>query len=152
MNGAFRLKGHEWIADTWAELGKAIKAVDPKIQLINGVTALSTFGEFSDILRERGGLGPDSFSGGITGNDDDEIAKSTMDYYNEHKLFFCIGILNKLQVEGPMSEIDEAYKRMCEYTKSHPRFSPGVITAAAHWTPFEYVDGAIAAIKKYGKY
>ena len=146
------MKGHEWIADTWAELGKAIKAIDPKIYLINGVTALSTFQEFSNILRERGGLGRDTFSGGITGNDDDAIMMSTADYYNEHGLFFCDGILNKTLEEGPMSAVEEAYKKLCEYTKPYPRFSPAIVTASAHWTPFEYVDAAIATVKKYGKY
>lgn len=146
------MKGHEWLADRWAELGKAIKAVDPKVQLINGVTALGGFSEFTDILIERGGAGSDTFSGANTGNDNDDIAFSMIDYYNEHNMFFCIGILNRLLEEGPISAIDEAYKKMCEHTKSHPRFSPSVNVAAAHWTPFEYVDAAIAAIKKYSKY
>jgi len=152
MNGAFRLKGREWIADAGAELNKAIRALDPKIYLINGVTALSTFQEFSDILIERGGLGPDSFNGGLTANDDDDIAKAMIEYYNEHNLFFSIGILNTLLEKGSISEIDEAYKKLCEYTKPYPRFSPGIVTGAAHWTPMECVDAAIAAVKKYCKY
>src|SRR4030043_262398 len=154
MNGAYRLKGSEWIADTWAELAKAIKAVDPKIYLINGVTALSTFTEFTNILVERGGAGPcgsDSWCGGITGQDDAGVIKNMMDYYNEHNMFFSVGIMNNVQEAGPVSAIDEAYKKMCEYTKSYPRFSPAVVTASAHWSTFEYVDAAIAAIKKYGK-
>jgi len=152
MNGAFQLKGHEWIADAWAELGKAIKAVDPKIQLINGVTALSTFKEFTDVLIERGGAGEDSFNGGLTANDNDEIARTMMDYYNEHNMFLFDGILNTLLEKGTLSEIDEAYKNLCEYTKSYPRFSPSIVTGGAHWTPFHHVDAAIEAVKKYGKY
>jgi len=152
MNGAFQLKGHEWIADAWAELGKAIKAVDPKIQLINGVTALSTFKEFTDVLIERGGAGEASFNGGLTGNDNDEIARTMMDYYNEHNMFLFMGILNTLLEKGTLSEIDEAYKKLCEYTKSYPRFSPSIVTGGAHWTPFYHVDAALEAVKKYGKY
>ena len=149
------MKGNEWIADTWAELAKKIKAIDPKIYLINGVTALSTFTEFTDILVERGGAGPcsgDSWCGGITGQDDAGVIKNMMDYYNEHKMFFSVGIMNNIQEAGPVSAIDEAYKKMCEYTKPYPRFSPAIVTASAHWSTFEYVDAAIAAIKKYGKY
>ena len=71
---------------------------------------------------------------------------------SEHDMFFFIGIMNTLFEKGPISEIDEAYKKLCEYTKLYPRFSPSVVTGAAHWTPFEHVDSAIAAVKKYGKY
>jgi len=155
MNGAFRLEGNEWIADTWARLAKDIKAVDPKIYLINGVTALSTFTGFTKILLERGGASPcsgDSWCGGITGQDDADVIKNMMDFYNEHEMFFSVGIMNSIQEAGPISAIDEAFRNMCEYTKSYPRFSPSVNPAAAHWTSFEYVDAGIAAVKKYGKY
>ena len=155
MNGAFRLEGNEWIADTWAQLAKDIKAMDPNIYLINGVTALSTFTGFTSILLERGGASPcsgDSWCGGITGQDDADVIKNMMDYYNENKMFFSVGIMNSVQEAGPVSAIDEAYKQLCEYTKPYPNFSPAIVTASAHWSTFEFVDAAVAAIKKYGKY
>lgn len=148
--GAFPIQGNEWTADAWADFARPLKALSPETQLIIGLTSLPTFAEYEDLMIERGALGTDSWNGGITGPE--AGMEKLIDYYREHNLFFVLGIPHNILEEGPLSAIDEECKKLCEYGKSHPKFGAAAMPGAAYWTPFEHLDVAAAAIKKYGKY
>lgn len=75
-----------------------------------------------------------------------------IDYYREHNLFLSVSIPHQVLEDGPISAIEEECKKLCEYGKSHPKFSAGAFPGAAFWTPFHHIDAAVAAFKKYGKY
>lgn len=148
--GAFPIQNNKWLADAWLDFAKPLKALSPKTELTIGMPSLPSFAEFTDVMIERGAVSPDTWNGGIMGPE--AGMEKLIDYYREHNLFLSVSIPHQVLEDGPISAIEEECKKLCEYGKSHPKFSAGAFPGAAFWTPFHHIDAAVAAFKKYGKY
>ena len=94
-------------------------------------------------------MAPDALDGGLGGDREAADWKRILDWHKEHNLWVSIGASNAIIEKGPISAIEEEVKMMCEYGKSHPKFSLGFIPI--YWLPQEFLDAGIAAAKKYSK-
>jgi uroporphyrinogen-III decarboxylase len=145
MTGAFAPKGNEWLADYWAEVGRAL---GPQIPVTYGY-GFSMTAPFLPVLWERGALGPGSFVGGLYDQQCDP--ERMLDFHREHDLYIAsIGSYQTL-LDGPVSAIEDEVKQLLESGKPYPRFSIA-IGMVDYWTPPSHLDAAIAAAKKHGSY
>jgi len=67
LTGGFPLRGNEWVADTWTDLGRDLKAADPNVHLSYAYSFLSGIMEWYEISNERGTTTPDLWDGGLGG-------------------------------------------------------------------------------------
>jgi len=145
--GIVPTKGNEWMADEYAKIGKGVAPLGIPIYL---GSALNGCLEWLPVLWERGALGPGSWWGlAVDGHVSDY--KTLIDFAREHDLLTGTGILDTILVSGPVSLIEEEIKKRCDYAKPYPKCVGG-LGGIDYWTPQAYLDAAVAAWKKYGKY
>jgi len=106
--------------------------------------------DWMDLMQERGGVGPDAFDGGLTGNELWEKLKKMIDYHREHNLYLTASLPDEVMSHGSVSDIEKWVKELCEYSKSSPKFSPNA--HADYWAPTANFEAFIKAVKQYGKY
>jgi len=150
------LKGNEWIADYHARIGKTLseyakEKLGRPIHLAYGYGLMAKSLDWFNHMWERGGLGPagETFNGGLAGRGEDD-REALIDWNYEHDCYICTSIDDHPMEFGPISAIDEALKEHIEKHKHMPKFIPSV--KCLYETPPEYVDAAVAAFKKYGRY
>ncbi|TAK34924.1 MAG: hypothetical protein EPO21_07960 [Chloroflexota bacterium] len=145
-----------WTADYFSTLGKtlsqyAVEKMGRRIHLFYGYAYMGKSYEWFTQMYEVGGLGPagETFNGGMGGRGAVDLEKSA-DWHHEHECFMSYTIEDRIMEFGSPTELEEAVKQHCLSHKHMPRFAPGY--KPPYWTPFENLDIAIAAHKKYGRY
>ena len=148
--------GNEWIIDYLRILGETLSEYNvskwgEKIHLSYGHGYLGMANKAYPIMWEHGGFGPagERFNGvlGAWGEADLDAAA---DWMHEHECYCQQSIYDPILENGPISEIEEACKTLCEKHKHMPKFFP--VGVPPYWTPPEHADACIKALKKYGRY
>lgn len=141
--GVMPIKGHEWILDYYARIGKTLGSQVPLWYALTYDNAPIWF----PVMYERGAVGPSSFLGWFCAEIDYQKA---IDFSREQDLYCSSALSDKVLLNGPITAIEEDIKRRCEYGKSHPKFSIG-IAAVDYSTPPANFEAAVSAAKRYGK-
>ena len=107
--------------------------------------------EAYNLMYQYGGLGPagELFNGGYGGRGEVDLDAAAQWHY-EHECYVSMSILDHTAEFGPISQIEEEIKELCEKHKHMPKFVPGF--KSTYWTPMAHLDAAAAAFKKYGRY
>lgn len=145
-----------WTAEYFATLGKtlgklAVEKLGRKIPLTYGYAYMGKSLEWFAQMWEVGGLGPvgETFSGGRGGRGAVDLEKAA-DWHHEHGCSMSFTIEDHIMEFGSLSEIEEAVKENCLRHKHMPSFGPAF--KPPYFTPFEKVDAAVKAHKKYSRY
>jgi len=105
--------------------------------------------QWMPLVMEKGIIGPGAYAGWASSA---EVGyKQMIDSAREYNNFIETCSTDKILLNGPVSDIEEEVKMICDYGKSFPKFamcSPGI----DYWVPQAHVDAFVAACKKYGKY
>jgi len=150
FTGAYDIRPHRWLQEMLLELAKFAKGLAPEMHLHFGLASYEMYFDWMDVMQEYGGVGPDTFDGGLTGNEPWEKLKKMIDYNREHNLYLTASLPDEVMSKGSVSDVEEAVKELCEYSKSSPKYSPNA--QADYWGPTANLEAFIIAAKKYGKY
>jgi hypothetical protein len=147
---------NEWVLDYHAKLGRTLskyaeEKLGRKIHLSYGYGLMSKAMQAYDLMWAHGALGPagETFNGGLGGRGEVDL-EAAANWHYEHECYLTISIEDHPMEFGPISAIDEALKEHILRHKHMPKFIPSV--KCLYNTPYTYVDAAIAAFKKYGRY
>jgi len=150
FTGAYDIKPYTWLADYLLELAKYVKGLSPETHIHFGTASYDKYFDWMDVMQEHGGVGPDTFDGGLTGNEPWDKLKKMIDYHREHKLYYTASLPDEIMSKGSISDIEEAVKELCDYSKSNLKYAPSAYSD--FWAPTANLEAFIIALKKYGKY
>jgi hypothetical protein len=143
--GWLPVKGNEWTLDHHLKAAKAISPLLPTLMTASVAADLM----WLPLIMERGIMGPGGYEGWAAPIEVDP--KRLIDYAREYNIYCNCMFSDKALLSGDLPVIEEQVKMLCDYGKSHPKFSLGT-PGIDYWTPQHHVDAALEICKKYGKY
>ncbi len=163
FTGGFRMTGHEWVADLWADLAKAGKEHSKKVSkhkvpgqpdgslhLSHGYSFLSGVFEWYPILWDHMAFRPNiAFDGGHGGTSPDVDMEKVYDWHGTHNLFLASTGSNVTLEKGPISLIEEEYKALSARNAKYRKFTPAIVPV--YFCPQAHAEAAVGFMKKYNK-
>jgi len=121
------------------------KSLGPQLPCLYALTYERALDWFPAMC-EQGAVGPGSFRGWFCADMDH---KKAIDFSRENDVYCCCALSDKVLLNGPVSVIEDEMMKLCQYGKSHNKFSMG-IAAVDYSTPSENFAAAVAAAKTHG--
>lgn len=142
--GFMPIEGYEWLMGDYVRIGKVLGSQLPCLYAVTYDRALDWF----PIMVEQGAVGPGSFRGWFCADMD---YKAAIDSSRELGAYCACALPDKVLLRAPVSVIEEETRKLCQYGKSHEKFSVG-IAALDYATPPEGFAAAVAAAKRHGRF
>jgi uroporphyrinogen-III decarboxylase len=142
--GFMPIEDNEWMVGDYVRIGKALGWQRPCLYALTYERALDWF----PAMCEQGAVGSGSFRGWFCADMD---YRKAIDFSRENNVYCCCALPDKVVFNAPVSVIEDETRKLCQYGKSHNKFSLG-IAAVDYATPLESFAAAVAAAKTYGRF
>ncbi len=162
FTGGFHMKGNEWVADQWRELGEHLKATsqrvskfkvpgkpDGNLHLSHGYSYLSGVFEWYEICYEHKHMCEEMFDGGWGGYSSDVDMNRIYEWHRDHNMCIGLSINNTTLEKGTTAEVEEEIKVGAEYSMQGRKVS--LSTVPIYFVPPANLDAACSAYKKYNQ-